>query len=33
MAHTPDEYCKVDNLVNDAKVFATILGSLCYSMR
>jgi len=33
LAHTPDEYCKVDNIVSDAKVFATILGSLCYSMR
>lgn len=33
MAHTVDEYCKVENLVNDAKVFATILGSLCYSVR
>ncbi|MGD1061245.1 MAG: M20 family metallo-hydrolase [Methanomassiliicoccales archaeon] len=32
LAHTVDEYSKVENLVNDAKVFATIMGSLCYSM-
>ena len=32
LAHTVNEYCKVDNLVNDSKVFASVLGSLCYSM-
>jgi len=30
MAHTPDEYCKVDNLVSDSKVFAQIFARLCY---
>lgn len=32
LAHTVNEYCKVDNLVNDAKVFASVFGSLCYSL-
>ncbi|MCX6653384.1 MAG: M20 family metallo-hydrolase [Methanomassiliicoccales archaeon] len=31
MAHTVNEYCRIDNLVNDAKVFATLMASLCYS--
>jgi len=33
MAHTVNEYCRVDNLVGDAKIFAALLGSLCYAMR
>jgi succinyl-diaminopimelate desuccinylase len=24
MAHQPDEYAKIDNMVNDAKVFALL---------
>ncbi|HUL38914.1 MAG TPA: M20 family metallo-hydrolase [Methanomassiliicoccales archaeon] len=32
MAHSVNEYCRVDNLVDDAKVYATVLGSLCYSL-
>jgi len=32
LAHTVNEYCKVDNLVDDAKVFANVLGALCYSL-
>jgi succinyl-diaminopimelate desuccinylase len=31
MAHTVNEYCRIDNLVNDAKVFAMLMASLCYS--
>jgi succinyl-diaminopimelate desuccinylase len=30
MAHQVDEYTKVDNLVNDAKVFAVLLAHLCH---
>jgi succinyl-diaminopimelate desuccinylase len=33
MAHTVNEYCKVDNLVGDAKVFALVMGSLCFSLQ
>ena len=33
LAHTVNEYCRVDNMVSDAKVFANVLGSLCYSMQ
>ena len=29
MAHNPNEYCKVDNLVDDAKVFVAMLNDLC----
>ncbi|OPY33865.1 MAG: putative metallohydrolase [Methanomassiliicoccales archaeon PtaU1.Bin124] len=29
MAHNPNEYCKVDNLVADAKVFVAALNELC----
>ena len=29
MAHNPNEYCKVDNLVSDAKVFVAALSELC----
>ncbi|QLH74892.1 MAG: M20 family metallo-hydrolase [Methanomassiliicoccales archaeon] len=29
MMHSPNEYCKVDNLLNDAKVFACLLADLC----
>jgi len=29
LAHTPNEFCRVDNLVNDAKVLATVLAALC----
>lgn len=29
LAHTPNEYCVVDNLVDDAKVFAVVLAGLC----
>lgn len=29
LAHTPNEYCVIDNLVNDAKVFAVVLAALC----
>lgn len=29
-AHNVDEYCKVDNMVADAKVFAHTMASLCY---
>jgi len=32
MAHSVNEYCRVDNMVNDAKVYATVLSSLCYSL-
>lgn len=28
--HSPNEYCKVDNLVADAKVFAMVIAKLCY---
>ena len=30
MCHTANEYCIVDNLVSDTKVFATILANLCH---
>lgn len=30
MAHQVNEYTKVDNLVNDAKVFAVLFAQLCY---
>jgi succinyl-diaminopimelate desuccinylase len=30
MCHTANEYCVVDNLVSDAKVFAVILANLCH---
>ncbi|MBI0584799.1 MAG: M20 family metallo-hydrolase [Methanomassiliicoccus sp.] len=30
MAHQVNEYTRVDNLVNDAKVFAVLLAHLCY---
>jgi succinyl-diaminopimelate desuccinylase len=30
MAHQANEYTKIDNLVNDAKVFAVLLAHLCY---
>jgi succinyl-diaminopimelate desuccinylase len=30
-AHAVNEYSKVENLVSDAKVFAVLMGSLCYS--
>ncbi|MDW5561647.1 MAG: M20 family metallo-hydrolase [Methanomassiliicoccus sp.] len=30
MAHQVDEYTRVDNLVNDAKVFSVLLANLCY---
>jgi succinyl-diaminopimelate desuccinylase len=33
MAHTVNEYCKVDNLVGDAKVYAAVMGSLCFSLQ
>jgi len=33
MAHTVNEYCKVDNLVGDAKVYALVMGSLCFSLQ
>jgi succinyl-diaminopimelate desuccinylase len=29
-AHSVDEYCIIDNLVDDAKVFATAIASMCY---
>jgi len=29
LAHTPNEYCVVDNLVSDAKVFAVVMAGLC----
>lgn len=29
LAHQPNEFCRVDNLVADAKVFATVLAALC----
>ncbi|HNX48054.1 MAG TPA: M20 family metallo-hydrolase [Methanomassiliicoccales archaeon] len=29
LAHTPNEYCVVDNLVEDTKVFAVVLAALC----
>lgn len=29
-AHSVDEYCRIENLVNDAKVFALTLAQLCY---
>jgi len=29
LAHQPNEYCVIDNLVNDAKVYATVLAALC----
>ena len=32
MAHSVNEYCRVDNLVDDAKVYATVLSSLCFSL-
>jgi succinyl-diaminopimelate desuccinylase len=28
--HSPNEYCKVENLLADAKVFATVMATLCY---
>ena len=30
MAHQVDEYARIDNLVNDAKVFSVLLAHLCY---
>ncbi len=30
MCHTANEYCVVDNLVSDTKVFATVLANLCH---
>lgn len=30
MAHQANEYTRIDNLVNDAKVFAALLAQLCY---
>ncbi len=30
MAHNVNEYAVVDNIVNDSKVFATLLANLCY---
>jgi succinyl-diaminopimelate desuccinylase len=30
MAHQANEYTKIDNLVNDAKVFSALLAHLCY---
>jgi succinyl-diaminopimelate desuccinylase len=30
MAHQANEYTKIDNLVNDTKVFAVLLSQLCY---
>ena len=30
MAHQVDEYTRIDNLVNDAKVFSVLLAHLCY---
>ena len=30
MAHTVNEYCIIDNLVSDARVFATLMANLCY---
>jgi len=32
-AHSVNEYCKVDNLVTDSKVFATLMGYLCYNIQ
>jgi succinyl-diaminopimelate desuccinylase len=32
-AHSVNEYCKIDNLVTDSKVFATLLGYLCYNIQ
>ncbi len=32
-AHSVNEYCKVDNLVNDSKVFVTLMGYLCYNIQ
>ncbi|MDD1771953.1 MAG: M20 family metallo-hydrolase [Methanomassiliicoccales archaeon] len=29
LAHQPNEFCVVDNLVDDAKVFVTVLAALC----
>jgi len=29
LCHQPNEFCRVDNLVADAKVFATVLATLC----
>ncbi len=31
VAHQVDEYARVDNLVNDAKVFSVLLSQLCYA--
>lgn len=33
MAHTVNEYCKVDNMVGDAKVYAAVMASLCFSLQ
>jgi succinyl-diaminopimelate desuccinylase len=30
MCHTANEYCVVDNLVSDTKVFAVVLANLCH---
>ncbi|HUT27845.1 MAG TPA: M20 family metallo-hydrolase [Methanomassiliicoccales archaeon] len=30
LAHQPNEFSRVDNMVADAKVFATVLAALCY---
>jgi succinyl-diaminopimelate desuccinylase len=32
-AHSVDEYCKIDNLVTDSKVFASLLGYLCFNIQ
>jgi len=32
-AHSVNEYCKVDNLVTDSKVFVSLLGYLCYNIQ
>ncbi|MEM0449756.1 MAG: M20 family metallo-hydrolase [Methanomassiliicoccales archaeon] len=32
MAHSVNEYCRVENMVGDAKVYAAVLGSLCFSL-
>ncbi len=29
MAHQANEYAKIDNLVNDAKVFALVIAEMC----
>jgi acetylornithine deacetylase/succinyl-diaminopimelate desuccinylase-like protein len=29
MMHSPNEYCVIENLVSDAKVFALVLEKFC----